>query len=275
MNRRNFIKSAFSTVALGTMFSGSAAILNATNEKKNQAIKFGCAGFTFHKYSLDDALKMMDRLNIRYMSLKDFHLPINANDEKIAEVLSKFKNKNIIPYTVGPIYMKSEEAVIDAFSYAQKVGVKLIIAVPDYHLLPLVEEKVKEYDFKVAIHIHGPDTKVYPDAADVIAHVENLDSRIGICYDIGHTVRMGHDLLSDFEKYHTRIYDIHLKDVNKNNRSGHCVEGGRGIIDFKKFFSLLIQLNYNGIASIEYEKDMSDVLPGLAETIGYFNGILS
>ena len=76
---------------------------------------------------------------------------------------------------VGPIYIRSEAEINSSFQHAKNVGVKLVVAVPNYELLPLVEKKVKEYDFKVAIHIHGPDIAIFPHAADVWEHVKNLD----------------------------------------------------------------------------------------------------
>ena len=39
-------------------------------------------------------------------------------------------------------------------------------------------------------------------------------------------------------------------------------------------FNTLREVNYTGVCSLEYAKDMSDVLPGVAESIGYFNGVL-
>lgn len=273
MNRRDFVKSTSLGLAAWGLL-GAASRTQAQETKKNYSFKLGCAGYTFVKYNLEDSLKMMDRVNVRQMSLKDFHLPINASDEKIAEVLALFKAYRVTPYTVGPIYMKSEAEINNAFAYAQKVGVKLVIAVPNYELIPLVEKKVKEYDFKVAIHIHGPDIKVFPHAADVWDHVKDMDERIGICYDIGHTVRLGINLIEDIRKYSSRIYDMHVWDVSKAERSGHCVESGRGIIDFRELFTTLNELKYTGVCSLEYTKDMSDILPGVAESIGYFNGVM-
>jgi sugar phosphate isomerase/epimerase len=276
MNRRGFLKSAgLGLAAMGVL--GTSAQTNSVSETKanNRSFKLGCAGYTFVRYDLDKSLEMMHRVNVRQMSLKDFHLPINASDEKIQEVLSKFKSRNITPYGVGPIYMRNEAEVTNAFQYAKKVGVKLVIAVPNYELLPLVEKKVKEYDFKVAIHIHGPDIAIFPHAADVWEHVKGLDERIGICHDIGHTVRLGINLIEDIKKYSSRIYDMHIWDVDKAEKSGHCVEGGRGIINFKELFDTLQEVGYSGVCSLEYTKDMNDVLPGVAESIGYFNGVLS
>lgn len=274
MNRRCFVKSALGLA--GLLALGSApSTASAAPVRKALPFRMGCAGYTFVKYDLETALQMMKRLDIRYMSLKDFHLPINADAEKIAEVLALFKKYGVSPYAVGPIHMNSEAEVKNAFAYAKRVGVKMIVAIPKYELLPLVDELVKEYDFKVAIHIHGPDTQLFPDATDVWKHIEKLDSRIGICYDIAHTVRTGVDLIEDYKKYSSRIYDMHIRDVTQANKSGHCIEAGRGIIDFRPFFAAITEANYTGVCSVEYEKDMSDILPGLAETVGYFNAILN
>ena len=51
----------------------------------------------------------------------------------------------------------------------------------------MVDAKVKEYDIKVAIHNHGPSDNKYPDPKSIYDKVKNLDPRIGICMDIGHT----------------------------------------------------------------------------------------
>jgi sugar phosphate isomerase/epimerase len=53
------------------------------------------------------------------------------------------------------------------------------------------------------------------------------------------------------------------------------VEAGRGIIDFPKFFKTLRDVKYQGTVSLEYTKDMADPLGGIAESIGYFRGVLA
>jgi hypothetical protein len=48
-------------------------------------------------------------------------------------------------------------------------------------ILPYVDKKVKEYDFQYAIHLHGPDIVLFPDADDVWNHTKDLYPRIGMC----------------------------------------------------------------------------------------------
>ena len=157
-------------------------------------------------------------------------------------------------YAVGPIYMKSEAEIDRAFEYAKRVGVKLIVGVPNYELLPYVDKKVKEYDFHYAIHLHGPDIKTYPDATDVWEHVKELDARIGMCLDVGHDLRNGCDPVADLERYHSRVFDMHIKDVTDSTKAGHAIELGRGKIDFVSLVKMMRKVNYTGMCSLEYEK---------------------
>jgi len=171
--------------------------------------------------------------------------------------------------------MKSEQEVDRAFEYAKNAGVKMIVGAPNYELLPYVEKKVKDYDMRLAIHNHGPDNPLFPNATDIWNHIKDMDSRMGICLDIGHTVRDGADPSVDAERYSKRLFDIHIKDVSDASKAGKTVEMGRGVIDIPKFVATLRKIKYSGMCSLEYEKDMKDPLAGIAESIGYFKGVMA
>ncbi len=170
-------------------------------------------------------------------------MPMNSTQEQINEVMDKFKTAGINVYTVGVVYMKTKESVDQAFEYAKMAGVKMIVGAPNYELLPYVEKKIKTYDFKLAIHNHGPDNPLYPNATDIWDHIKDLDARIGICIDIGHTTRDGQILQSDIKRYKSRIYDIHIKDVDKATKEGKTIEMGRVLSIFRKLLPLFVKLN--------------------------------
>ncbi|MCF3111350.1 sugar phosphate isomerase/epimerase [Niabella sp. CC-SYL272] len=239
-----------------------------------ESFKLGMAGYTFAKFGLDTALQTLQRADVHYLCIKDFHLPFNSTDEQIAAFHQKLKDKGVTGYGVGPIYMKTEAEVDRAFEYAKRVGVKLIVGVPNYELLPYVNKKVKEYDMKYAIHLHGPDMPLYPDADDVWKNVKNLDPRVGMCLDIGHDTRNGKDAVADLKKYHTRVFDIHLKDVTGPTKQGYSVEVGRGIINFPAFVKMLRQVGYTGVVSLEHERNMDNPFMGIAESVGYFRAMI-
>jgi sugar phosphate isomerase/epimerase len=102
-----------------------------------------------------------------------------------------------------------------------------------------------------------------------------MDPRIGICLDIGHTTRDGQDPGVDAKRYSKRLFDIHIKDVDKAAKDGTTIEMGRGIINIPKFVDTLHKIKYTGMCSLEFEKDMNDPLAGIAESIGYFKGVIA
>jgi inosose dehydratase len=275
LTRRNFVRSAGTGLIAASLPSFAPAPPDSYNPATNDAFRLAIAGYSFARLSLDQSLEIMKKVGIRLLGVKDFHLPLDSTKEVIDQTLAKMKSYDVEPYGVGPIYMKSEAAVDQAFAYAKLVGVNLIIGVPDIQFLPYVEKKVKEYGFRLAIHNHGPDLPLYSSAEDIWKEIMNLDKRIGFCLDIAHTARLGLNPIETYIKYKDRMYDFHIWDVDKPEKAGWCVEAGRGIIDFPKFFKVLRQYGYTGTCSLEYGKDMNEPLAGIAESIGYFNGVLA
>ena len=278
-SRRRFFKNAGTgALTLGLASSILPGNLLAMSDKMSagQADRFkvGIAYWTFVKFKLEPALEMTERVAVKYICIKDFHLPINSTPEQIALFLDKLKAKGIIGYGVGPISMRSEDSVDKAFEYAKNVGVKLIVAFPNPDLLPYVEKKVKEYDFRIAIHNHGIEEGRYPSVESIYDKVKNFDTRIGICHDIGYSAQMGFDPAALTLKYGHRVYEMHIKDMTSNTNDAKDCEIGRGVIDFPALVKALRKTKYDGSCSVEMEKDSTDPLPGLAESVGFFRGVL-
>ncbi len=240
-----------------------------------ESFKVGIAGFTFVKFDLDKTLETMKLVDVHYLCIKDFHLPMTSTDEEIKAFHAKLDRYNVNGYAVGPLYMNTKDEVDKVFEYARRVGVKTIVGVPSYELLPYVNDKVKRYDMKFAIHLHGPDIDKFPDAEDVWENVKGLDPRMGMCLDIGHDTRNGKDPVKDLKKYHTRVFDVHLKDVTGASKQGYSVEVGRGIIDIPGFVKMLRKVKYSGVVSLEHERNMHDPFMGIAESIGYLRGVIA
>jgi sugar phosphate isomerase/epimerase len=252
----------------------SGVMTNLNLPESREKFKLAMAGYTFARFDLDKTLDVMQKMDVHYLCIKDFHLPLNSTPEQIAAFHAKLAAKGVTGYAVGPIYMRSKEEVDNAFAYAKRVGVTLIVGVPNHELLPYVEEKVKEYGYRYAIHLHGPDMPLYPDAKDVWSHVKDLDPRIGICFDLGHDMRNGNDPVEDIYKYHTRIFDVHLKDATGTTKEGRSTEVGRGLINYPALVEALRAVEYDGMLSLEHEKNMNDPFTGIGESIGFLRGVL-
>lgn len=271
-SRRNFLFQSALGIAATTVAPMAKAARIAPRERSPLSV--GMAGYTFAKFDLDKAIEMMNRVDVSNLSIKDMHLPLNSSQEKIQEVLGKCKAANINVYAVGVIYMKTKQAVDEAFDYARRVGVPLMIGVPNPELLDYAEEKVKATNIRLAIHNHGPEDALYPSPKNVINLIKNRDARMGICLDIGHSMRAGEEPGKAVMAYKDRLFDLHIKDVTLAAKDGKAIEIGRGIIDFPGLIRSLEKIKYTGSCSIEFEKDMTDPLPGIAESVGYFKGVM-
>jgi len=75
--------------------------------------------YTFAKFDLDQSLAMMKEWSDLGLGLKIFNLPLNSTKEVIDQTLAKMKSSGVQPYGVGPIYMKTEASVDQAFAYSK------------------------------------------------------------------------------------------------------------------------------------------------------------
>jgi len=242
--------------------------------RDGRSLTLGMASYSTRKFSLDETLAMAQALNLNQIALKSMHMPLESSDEEIRNITAKFDEAGIKLYGAGVIYMKSAEEVENAFRYAKAARMKVIIGVPNHDLLPLVEMKVKETNIKLAIHNHGPGDEVYPTPDVVYQKIKAFDSRIGLCIDVGHVQRLGLDPVKNIKKYGERLYDVHLKDVDKSEAEGKSVEFGRGVLNIPAVLKALVAINYTGVMAMEFEKESDNVFAGLAECVGYVNGAL-
>jgi inosose dehydratase len=271
-SRREFLHVA----AAGAVGCGLATAGAAEQESAGKAkFELGLASYTLRKFDLDQAIAMTRRVGLKHIALKDFHLAMDSSVAQIEAAGAKVRGAGLNLYGCGVVYMRNEAQVHQAFDYAKAAGMKVIIGVPNHELLPLVNRKVQEYDIQVAIHNHGPGDKLYPLPSSAYVLVKDLDRRIGLCNDIGHTLRLGVDPSASIEEFPDRLLDVHIKDITAANAKGGPVEMGRGVIDIPRVMRSLIKIGYTGIASFEYEKDADDPMPGLAESVGYARGVLA
>ncbi|MFC1500520.1 sugar phosphate isomerase/epimerase family protein [Candidatus Zixiibacteriota bacterium] len=279
-SRRAFVKAAGLGVVAAAVPAGARGMANeesSGNGITGSEVGFtlGMASYTFREFGLDETLKMTSRLGLTKIAFKNFHLALDATRTEIEEVVDRVRTAGLDLYGGGVIYMRNEQEVDQAFDYAQYAGMRVIIGVPNHELLPLVERKVQQYDIQLAIHNHGPGDQVYPTPESAYELVKDLDPRMGLCIDVGHTQRAGVDPSESVERFFDRLHDVHMKDVSAASREGGTVEVGRGVIDVPKLLSTLVRLDYRGVVAFEHEKDGNDPLAGAAESVGFTRGVMA
>ena len=240
-----------------------------------RGLRVGVATYSLRGMKVEDAIAAVRRVDLRYASIKDVHLRLEAPQSWRHAVARKFRDAGITVASCGVINMENDPAKLRAaFEYARDVGAPVIVCSPHPDALPALDELVKEFDVKLAIHNHGPGDKRFPGPYDAMKLAEKYDPRIGLCIDVGHTAKAGVDVANSIRELKGRLYDVHLKDVFNPQQRGPEVELGRGHLDVRGILEALAEINFAYHVGFEHEKDPKDPVPGLAESVGYAKGIL-
>lgn len=279
LSRRSMMKIGAAALAALPLGRGSDATIFAAAQRTTardewRGLKIGVASYTLRKMPTDAAIKAIQRVGLKYVSIKDAHLPTKTTAAERRAGAQAFKDAGITPLSCGNFNMNTEAETRPVFEYARDAGLPVIVCTPDPKLMPVLDKLVKEFDIKLALHNHGPKA-VYPSPYDAMRAAEPFDRRIGLCIDVGHTLRAGVDPAESILKCRARLYDIHLKDLASSAEDAATLEVGRGVMDFRSIFRALMRIDYGYMANFEYEKDADDPVPGLAESVGYARGLMS
>ena len=277
IDRRQFIQTGIlASTAVSVLNARGKAPSNAASKDPYRGLKMGVASYSLRKFSLDEAIAMTLKLGVRYLTLKDVHLSLKSSKTERQQARRKLDAAGLVLMGGGVIYMKNDEAEIrNAFEYAQDAGMPTIVASPEPQALGKLDKMVSEYPIRVAIHNHGPGDEKYPAPQDVFNQVKNHDPRIGLCIDIGHTVRIGADPVDAIRKYSSRLYDLHFKDVTAAAASGECIELGEGVINIVAVLKALLDVRYAHHVALEYEINETNPLPGMTECFASARGALA
>lgn len=292
LSRRELLK----TAALGALALPMAGSIAVAAEKKKAApaalptyrsfpegrehgLRLGVASYSVRNLSLDEAIATTKVMRIANIAL--FRLHCNwetASVEECRAVGKKLQAAGLALTGSGVVNLPNDEAKCrKSFENVKAAGMATMVCKPDLAALPLVEKLVKEFDQRLAIHNHGPEDKVYPTPGVAYAAIKSLDARIGLCIDVGHTVRGGEDAIAAIKKYSARVYDVHMKDsvAVPGATKDIPIEVGAGRLDIRGVLRALLDIKYNGVVSFEYEKVAGNPITGLAESIGYVRGLLA
>jgi len=163
----------------------------------------GLASYTLRNFDLDRALAMTHRVGL------DSHLPqVDASAARfqtgrIAAATDKVKRAGLVLYGGGVISLKNERDIAQAFEYAKAA---------ECRRSPLPQfPKSYRCSTSTSRNMMSPSRftttalgdRYFPTPQSVYDAVKSLDRRIGLCIDIGHTVRIGADLLGSIRNSET------------------------------------------------------------------------
>lgn len=216
----------------------------------------GIQTWTLRNLTFEQVVDFAVEHKVTQLQMIGKHIDPNESRENWAKKKAVLEAKGLTCYTFGVAgtSLKKEENR-KLFELAKFLGCKLIVVEPrDQAIWDNLEELVKEYDIKLAIHNHGKGT-VYGDPATVKQILDKRDPRIGVCLDVGWITAAGFDAAEVFRNYQGRVYDIHLKDKKVEKADGKevylDVEVGTGHANYQGLLAELKKSKWQGVMAIE------------------------
>ncbi|MGA2153333.1 MAG: sugar phosphate isomerase/epimerase [Bryobacteraceae bacterium] len=188
--RRAFL-SAASLAGLGVVAAPGAA---ARAETTPWEIKLGIATYSFRKFDRPKVIEMIRQVRTPWISVKNTpqQLATDSTPEQARSARQAFDAAGLKVMSIGNIDMTKANTVDDLrplFELAKNFGAPMMVCAPTQGNLKAVEQMVREYDIRIAIHNHGPEDPHFPSAQSVLKAVSGLDPRCGLCMDVGHAYR--------------------------------------------------------------------------------------
>jgi sugar phosphate isomerase/epimerase len=269
-SRRTFLGASAAAVA------ASQLSFSATSEDPRE-FKLGIATYSLRKFSRAQAIAMLKQMKVKYVNIKDFHLPMNASPEEIRAGRKEFEDAGFIIEGGGNVsFSKDDEQDIRKnFEYAKLAGMPIIVCAPTHATLPKMEKYVKEYNIKIAVHNHGPEDKHFPTPQSVLDVVKNMDPRMGLCIDCGHTSRTGVDVVESIKVAGPRLHSMHVKDLADAKVKESQCDVGDGVLPIVGIFKQLHRMNYTGGVMLEYEINENDPMMGIEKSLSYMRGVMA
>ncbi|MBL9137947.1 MAG: sugar phosphate isomerase/epimerase [Verrucomicrobiales bacterium] len=244
-----------------TLFSAAAALavcLSAGAADLSQQL--GIQTWTLRNMKFEQVVEFATKHGIKNLQMIGNHMDPKAPLEETKRKKAVLDAAGLKVYTFGVAGTSlDKEDNRKLFEFAKFMGIKVIVVEPsDYKIFDNLEELVKEYDIKIAIHNHGIRS-LYGNPAVVRALLKHRDPRMGVCMDAGWITSTGMDPTKVFQEYNGRVYDIHLKDKKVEKTQGDDVSFdthiGKGQGKLENLMAELKKVNWPGVLAIETDSN--------------------
>jgi sugar phosphate isomerase/epimerase len=269
-------RTALKTGAVGLVGAQcAAAMAEALTNNPFAPLKVGVHSYSLRKFPFPEAVRITKELGVRYLSLNPLHLPLESTPEQCAEAKRLLESAGITILGCGVVQFTADEAAArQAFGFARTMNMRVIAGNPAPESFDLLDKLVEEYGIPIAIHNHGPEG-IYSVPEDSLKVFRSHHKLIGACVDVGHYERSGIKAAEALRALSERLYDVHLKDVNRRDRAGHAVVMGEGVIDLDAVADVLLELKFEGHVALEYEAEPESPQASMAKSLAYFREILT
>jgi inosose dehydratase len=267
-NRRHFL--AASSLLATCLTPDLLARAVASPVQATPRLHLGIQLYSLRGYDLPTALKHAADMGFSQVEFYSGMLPLDASAETIAATRKQVADlgMSISSHGVNRVG-QDQQANVKLFEFAKALGIKNITIDPDPSAFDQLDELVKQFDLRVAIHNHGPNHR-YNKVVDVLKAIEGHDARIGACADLGHFIRSGEHPVEVIRLLKGRLYGIHLKDFATMEAKAEGVILGKGHLDVAQVIDALLAVDFpaDGALSLEYEENPKDPIADIKACYG-------
>ena len=271
MTRREMMSS------VGVLAAATSRAMPAAGEAAPLGFDIGIATYSLREFQRGLAIRMIQQLGVTHVSVKDFHLPYTSTPAEIARAVGDFKKAGLTIVSGGNTDLKSSDPaeLRKYFDYAKACGMPMLVTAPLHENLGAIEKLAMEFDIRIAIHTHGPEDKNFPSPKVVLDAVKGMDPRMGLCMDVGHSMRTGADVIQEAVNAGPRLLDIHIKDLKDGKVKESQCDVGDGVMPVVALFKQLQKIGYRGSVNLEYEINGDNPVAGMLHSFGYMKGVVA
>ena len=268
MSRRRFLATSTAMAAS----AGMAGNYNASAARLHDRFggwPVGIQSYSLRNFNVDEAIRHMQGLGLHFVEFYSKHVPLDSTKQQLAAQGKQLDRAGIKMSSHGVNrFTDDHEANRKTFEFAKRAGLKNITANPQANSFESLNKLVAEYDIRICIHNHGPGSS-YDKIDEVVNAVKNHDPRIGACVDTGHFIRSGEDPIDAIKRLGSRVFALHIKDEEKQEKKSRNVIIGKGFLDVPKLFATLKEINFpvDGSISLEYEANPKNPIDDIQQCL--------
>ncbi|MCC7494649.1 MAG: ThuA domain-containing protein [Fimbriimonadaceae bacterium] len=261
----------------------SAKLTPALRAQEQLGWRLGVEAYTFHRFTLFEAIDKVAQLGLPYMGGLNFqkvsasipkNLDPNLTDDEIQQVRLKLDAAGVRMLTYYYQNIPGDEAGCrKVFDFGRKLGIACFMAEPAPEALPTIDRYCQEYRIQVALHNHDQQASPHYWSPEALLRTIAGRSRwIGACADVGYWMRGGQDPIAGVRALGDRLLTLQMHDLHALTADGHDVPWGTGAGQSEK---QLLELHKLGVrptmVGLEYSYNWLESLPEIAQTVGFFN----
>jgi type 1 glutamine amidotransferase len=263
----------------------SSRLTAAVRAQEALGWRLGIEAYTFHKFTMFEAIEKTSRLGLPFMGGLCFQkvsagIPKNfdpqLSDDELREVRLKLDAEGVrlLTYYIGDI-PGDEAGCRRVFEFGRRVGIETFMSEPKPEALDTIAGFCDEYGINVAIHNH--DEKGSPNywrPELILKACEGRTRRLGACADLGYWMRSGIDPIEGLRTLGERLITVQMHDLHDLTPQGHDVPWGTGAGRTGEFLREMHKLGIRPtMIGLEYSHNWLESLPDIARCVEFLNAL--